>query len=354
MKKLMTLLLSLCVIAGNFAMQPEDAQDVTESPKPRLRPRAGNGWKAPAPRLRAQPVETNMAKENNCGYIIVKVALHAPFSDGIVRIQELTNIKGEIVDRHDQYLALFTFNVPITNKLVQKMPKNIRPRVEASKLTREDKSLLAEQIRIKTESIFECAREGQSLSLLVEQVTFENGIATAYFSPAPEVQSFGSTTTKFERTMANIYQNLREDYRWGEDKSDGVWFDQEDPVKLRPSMIIISQKQSLGSKLQRAVNGLAAGRGRLSSKQTSHGESLSSSSNDIKRPTLMASHRTSASSIDTTPSRSPEKSPRNSNEEIGAQSFTSKDGLDHIRSLDITGNTLRVMTEIIETQTGRC
>ncbi len=335
------------MVSGVFAMQSDDVTE--DSSTPRLRARAGNGWHTPVPRLRVKQ-EQNQAKVNNCGRILVKVSLHTPFAAGIDRIMKETKIKGEIVNKDDQYLTLFTFNVPITNELVARMPKNIRPRADMHNLSRKDKELLAEQIKNNTMTIVNCNREKKIFMFGVEQVTLENGIATAYFAPEDDMNGF-------VETMDETYKNLKCAYRWGDNDSDGIWFEQEQPKALRPLMVIIRPKRDLGKKLQVAVGSLA---GRLSSRQSSGQTSqssndlLSRTSNDVKRPTLMASHRSSsASSMETTPTMSPEKSPRNSADEAEIRSF-SRLHLEDIPSLDATGNRLRIETEIIETQSGNC
>lgn len=345
-------LLSSCL--GVHAMDGDHLKN-NGIPDKKVLERKAKGWQV-SPQLRKRPAVNN-AQQNNCGYISFKVSLKAPFTAGIDEIIKATKLKGDVTNIDEQYLTLFTFNVPITNELLQRIPKVVGIKGKAQDLTAEDKKLLANYIKDQTSEFIECTRKNAVFMFDLNEVVAEDGSAEAYFVS-------GSDLGGFKNTLKEIRAELECRYRWGANKQDGIWFDFDEVDKVRPHLKILTPKQAAaaGKKVKSVFN---SGKSLLSRSsksvkmespiQNSNGDRLSRSSAGERKSMFLSSHRagSQSSSAGASPSLSPERSPRESAEMPLSKSY-GEAHLQNVRSLDATGNPLRIEVEIVETQSGNC
>lgn len=374
MRRLLIIVMALC--GGCDVLHGMNADDLGHNSPSKDVLRRGGGYRSPrsprSPRKRASAIivqgdispkkdgiskedgglKINYAKENNSGYFVVEVALHAPFTDGVAKIQEATKLKGNTIDHMEHWLTLFTFNVPITDDLLKIIKsKALRIKNTASQLTDEDRKIIATRIKEATETIVNTVRENACFTFDLDEVVAEDGTVGAYFLPSGD---FASSLNQM-RTL------LEYQYRWGADNQDGIWFDFEDANSVRPHMKILTR--TAGKKMRDAfssgVNLLSRSSKKMSLDSSRNSLDLSTSVGDDSPAVTARQRRNNQPPKSITPprspARSPEVSPRTSREGSPRKSF----GQDYwkdtcIRTIEVTGNDLRVEVKAVQTRSGNC
>lgn len=347
-----------------------DLSEGTKAPTPKLlRPR--NGWQTPSPQLRKR----NNARLSNCGYIAINISLQILFgvqADTIMKELELT---GESIGVFDYYVSLFSFNVPITDDLIARMPEGMQLKREAKHLSFDQKKMIANHIKAVANDLVRQHISDKLFDIRLEAVGTENGDWIAYFKEY-EPESRHPRVPLFSQAMATIQSELERQYRWGKNNQDGIWFSFANPKSLHLSVVFLKARQALQSQQSQTVLQRVAARvsPRLAKKHSneqssqvaspppqsivreSQPEYYSRISKEETLAPLLSAHRTASNkssaepSQDRSPRRSPEVSPRNADVNKLYQWPVALKPI----YLFFGSYPVKVDTEIIEAEGGKC